>query len=114
MKKEKLKAIEVGDIIIVDIVEPKFGKFPIGRAHDGRICKLVLPENIKFLEYGCTVSAYVGIVNTKSLTVEVEEIIRSKSANDVITANKVLELKSTIPTKTKHIKPKKGVYVSRF
>lgn len=84
--------VHVGDDINVDVCQPKFGKFPIGR-YQGMICKLTLPDSIKRLEYGCTVLAKVGMVKERSLSVMVIEVIVSAAANKAITANKVVELK---------------------
>ena len=82
----------VGQLINVDVCQPKIGKFPIGR-YQGIICKLTLPENIKRLEYGCIVEARVAIVEAKYLSVLVEQIIVSAAANNAIVANKMNALK---------------------
>ena len=84
--------VRVGDDINVDVCQPKFGKYPIGR-FKGVICKLTIPDSIKRLEYGCTVLAKVGMVNEKSLSVMVMEVIVSAAANAALTANKLDELK---------------------
>jgi len=84
--------VHVGDDINVDVCQPKFGRFPIGRYH-GMICKLTLPDSIKRLEYGCTVLAKVGMVNERSLSVMVIEVIVSAASNNALTANKMDELK---------------------
>lgn len=76
MKKEK---VCVGDTIVVDVCQPKFGKFPIGR-HNGMICKLTYPDKIKRLEYGCVITATVLVIKDKSLSVLVEEVIKSAAA----------------------------------
>ena len=97
MKKIK---VCVGQDINVDVCKPKFGAFPIGR-YKGIIVKLHLPDSIKRLEYGCTVSAKVLIINEKSLVVLVNEVIVSAAANAAITANKMDALKEM------YAKPKK-------
>ena len=99
--------VRVGQDINVDVVAPKFGKFPIGR-YQGMICKLTLPDTIKRLEYGCTVLAKVGMVNEKSLSVMVMEVIVSAAANHAATELKLNELKSMYVKPTKHEKPKKN------
>jgi len=103
MKKIK---VCVGDNINVDVCEPKFGRFPIGR-YQGMICKLHLPDSIKRLEYGCTVDAKVIIVNEKHLVVLVEEVIISAAANKAITDNKMSELKQM------YSKPEKVAKIKR-
>jgi len=76
MKKNK---IEIGDSIVVDVCMPKFGKFPIGR-FQGMICKLTYPDGLKRLEYGCVITATVLVIKDKSLSVLVEEVIKSAAA----------------------------------
>ena len=92
--------VHVGDDINVDVCQPKFGKFPIGRYH-GMICKLTLPDSIHRLEYGCTVLAKVAIVNEKYLTVLVLEVIVSAAANNAVITEKMNQLKD------KFVKPVK-------
>ena len=106
MKKINLN---IGDTILVDIVKPNRGKFPIGR-YKGMICKLTLSEGIKFLEYGCTVKARVAIINQKSLHILVDSIERSAETNEKIIEKKMEKLKEmTSIEHVKHVVPKKGV-----
>ena len=84
--------VHVGDDINVDVCQPKFGRYPIGR-YQGMICKLALPDSIKRLEYGCTILGKVLLINEKYLTVLVLEVIVSAAANAVLTANKMDALK---------------------
>jgi len=76
MKKEK---VCVGDTIVVDVCQPKFGKFPIGR-FSRIICKLTYPDGLKRLEYGCVITATVLVIKDKLLSVLVEEVIKSAAA----------------------------------
>ena len=99
--------VRVGQDINVDVVAPKFGKFPIGR-YQGMICKLTLPDSIKRLEYGCTVLAKVGMVKEKSLSVMVIEVIISAAANHAATESKLSELKAMYVKPTKHVKIKRN------
>ncbi len=82
----------VGDNINVDVCAPKFGRYPIGR-YSGMVCKLTLADNIKRLEYGCTVLAKVAIISEKFLVVLVTEVIVSAGANAAFTVTKMNELK---------------------
>ena len=106
--------VRVGDDINVDVCQPKFGKYPVGR-YQGMICKLTIPDSIKRLEYGCTVLAKVGMVNEKSLSVMVMEVIVSAAANAALTANKMDELKQlyTRPTKVSKTLHKQYPYLSK-
>jgi hypothetical protein len=99
--------VRVGDNINVDVCQPKFGKYPIGR-FNGMVCKLILPETIKRLEYGCTVDATVMVTYEKYLTVLVNEVIVSAAANHVATENKLNELKSMFTKPIKHEKVKRS------
>lgn len=106
--------VHVGQDINVDVVAPKFGKFPIGR-YQGMVCKLTLPDSIKRLEYGCTVLAKVGMVKEKSLSVMVIEVIVSAAANNALTANKMDALKEMYakPTKVSKTIHKQYPYLSK-
>ena len=99
--------VHVGQDINVDVVAPKFGRYPVGR-YNGIICKLTLPDSIKRLDYGCTVLAKVGMVNEKFLSVMVMEVIVSAASNHAVTELKLNELKSMYVKPTKHEKPKKN------
>ena len=79
MKKQE--TLTIGDTINVDIFEPKFGKYPIGR-HEGRICKLHMPQGMKYIEYGCTIEAQVMLIEPKCLTVLVGDVIVSAAENN--------------------------------
>ena len=94
--------VSIGDLINVDVCQPKSGRYPIGR-FNGIICKLTLPDNIKRLEYGCIVEARVAIIEPKYYSVLVEQVIVSAAANNVTVSNKLLELKEM------YDKPKKVV-----
>ena len=99
--------VHVGDNINIDVCQPKFGRYPIGR-YQGMICKLTLPDSIKRLEYGCTVLAKVAIVNEKFLVVLVEEVIVSAAANNAVISEKMDQLKN------KFIKPVKVEKSKRY
>lgn len=89
MKKEN---VCIGDLINVDVCQPKRGRFPIGR-FNGIICKLTLPDNIKRLEYGCIVEARVAIIEPKYYSVLVEQVIVSAAANEAMCSTKMNALK---------------------
>jgi hypothetical protein len=112
----KKKEIRLNDFIEVDVHKPNYGKFPIGRADDGRICKFILPDDIKFLEYGSTYLCEVMIVENKSLTVYVHDLCRTAHQNQLLADKAIDNLKSMIESKKKekHIMPKKGQYTSKW
>ena len=113
-QKPKQKTIVVGDLIDVDVVQPTKGKFPIGR-YRGIVCKLVLPEYVDYLEYGCTIRAQVNAVKPKLLVVEFERMVRTKQENEDIIASKMDKLKSKQPVhQTKHKVVKKGNWQSKY
>ena len=87
-----IKNVEVGQIISVDVFKPEHGTFPIGR-YNGIICKLYLPDNIKYLEYGCTVNAFVGVINERSLSVQVIEVTHSAAENSYAASKAINALK---------------------
>ena len=99
----------IGDTILVDIVAPNRGKFPIGR-YKGRVCKLTFSDGINFVEYGCTVKARVAIVEKKCLHIMVDSIERTAESNQKIIDQKIkaLQQKCTVEH-VKHIVPKKGI-----
>lgn len=84
--------VNVGDLINVDVHKPEHGKFPIGR-YNGIICKLFLPDNIKYLEYGCTVSAIVAIKEKRFLSVQVVEVVRSAAYNNSEAEKAIMKLR---------------------
>lgn len=114
------KVIRLNDFIEVDVHKPTRGKFPIGRAEDGRICKFILPEEIKFLEYGSTYLCEVMIVEVKSLTVFVHDLCRTAHQNELLATKAIESLKAVVDAKkqskaeAKHHVPKKGIFNSRW
>ena len=59
----------VGDVLEVSVFKPKTGKFPIGKANSGIVCKLDLSDKIKFVRYGDLIKAQILEVREKSLLV---------------------------------------------
>jgi len=100
MKKEK---VCVGDTIIVDVCQPKFGKFPVGR-FQGIICKLTYPDHIKRLEYGCVIKATVLVIKDRSLVVLVEEVTKSAAAANAELSTSIASLASKWSKPSNHTK----------
>lgn len=92
-----------GQKIEISIHEPQKGKFPIGRAESGIICRLQQHQPKAYYEYGSVWTATINEVREKSLVVTPFELIRSREQE----AKKIV---SMIP-KTEHkkfekVKPK--------
>jgi len=96
-----IKNLEVGQIISVDVFKPNRGSYPIGR-YEGIICKLFLPDNIKFLEYGCTVNAIVGVINDRSISVQVIDVCKSAADNAYETEKAMAALTNRIKESKTH------------
>jgi len=115
----KKKEIRLNDFIEVDVHKPTRGKFPIGRAEDGRICKFVLPDEIKFLEYGSTYLCEVMMIENKCLTVYVHDLCRTAHQNELLATAAIEQLKATVDARikqrkeSKHVPPKKGTYINK-
>jgi len=105
MKKEK---VCVGDTIVVDVCQPKFGRFPIGR-HQGMICKLTYPDGLKRLEYGCVITATVLVIKDKSLSVLVEEVIKSAAAVNAELSKSITSLATLWSKPNNHTKKDKSI-----
>jgi len=105
MKKEK---VCVGDTIVVDVCQPKFGRFPIGR-HQGMICKLTYPDGLKRLEYGCVITATVLVIKDKSLSVLVEEVTKSAAAANAELSVSISSLATLWGKQNNHTKKDKSI-----
>lgn len=74
------KTHSTGDVIVIEIHQPKEGKFPIGRTESGMIC--LIPKGIKgYFEYNSTWSVEVLEVKAKVLIVKPVECLMSAAAN---------------------------------
>ncbi len=86
----------VGDIITVDVIKPKEGKFPVG-IYKGVFCKLQVPKVVGFLEYGCTVEGFVLEAKEKYIVLDVMSVVKSSGANFKDNLDKIL----TVANKSK-------------
>lgn len=80
---------EINQKINITMHQPATGKFPIGRAEDGRICKIKQHKEKAFYEYGSVWSATVISVSSKCLLVEPFELIRSAAEDQAQMAEKL-------------------------
>lgn len=80
MKAER-KVYLPGQELEVDIHQPQRGKFPIGRADTGIVCKLLMGDKVKFLPYGCSVNTIVREVRDNHLVVDVISISKTVEEN---------------------------------
>lgn len=117
MKKVELKSIySVGDHIQVQMIEPKDGKFPIGRTKDDRfvVCKIAL--GVKgYFEYNSTWECEVKEVHANKLVIIPLDCLISAAAESFRMKDKISELKDMVSVpKAKKQKVKKNYqYLSK-
>jgi hypothetical protein len=80
-KKERKPEVVKGQKINVDVFKGKKGTFPMGK-YGSIVCKLFIPKSVGHIDYGCTCLCKVTEVGERSLTVTVEEVVRSTAANN--------------------------------
>lgn len=73
-----------GDVLFLDMMQPREGKFPISRTSDGLICiiRIKTSEKKPFFEYGSTWLCNVVQVFENKLIVEPVELVKSKTENE--------------------------------
>ena len=108
--KPSIKSISIGDTIDVDVFKPEEGRgtFPIGR-WNGIICKLIIPKELGWIEYDCTVRATVAVKENKYIRVVVEQVIRTASTNEAELSLAIKDMKSNFGTRERKQSLKKGV-----
>lgn len=102
-RKNTSELYKVGQILNVQMVKPKEGKFPIGRTDNGIICKIKIGSK-GFFEYDSTWESKVVEVHEKKLIIEPVTCIVSAVEEHRRMGEKLNSLKTEKPKREKEVR----------
>lgn len=82
MRVNVLKTYSVGQRLMMDILKPEMGNFPISRTDEGVICKFEQQQTKKYFEYGSRWEFEVVEVREKCLIVKPLSLYFTKAQNE--------------------------------